>query len=78
MLSSTLCDELGYLPFEAHAAHLFFQLVSWRYERGSMLITLSGGSARCNAAPVESADARRREHPGAEPPVTGPLRNGVV
>ena len=29
----------GDLPFEAHAAHLFFQLVSRRYERGSMLIT---------------------------------------
>ena len=39
MWSSTLVDELGYLPFEAHAAHLFFQLVSRRYERGSMLIT---------------------------------------
>ncbi|MCY4078460.1 MAG: IS21-like element helper ATPase IstB, partial [Acidobacteria bacterium] len=34
-----VCDELGYLPFEAHAAHLFFQLVSRRYERGSILIT---------------------------------------
>ena len=34
-----LVDELGYLPFERHAAHLFFQLVSPRYERGSMLIT---------------------------------------
>jgi DNA replication protein DnaC len=32
-------DELGYLPFEANAAHLFFQLVSRRYERGSMLVT---------------------------------------
>ena len=32
-------DELGYLPFEANAAHLFFQLVSRRYERGSMMIT---------------------------------------
>ena len=39
MWSSTLIDELGYLPFEAHAAHLFFQLVSRRYGRGSMLIT---------------------------------------
>ena len=27
-------DELGYLPFERDAAHLFFQLVSRRYERG--------------------------------------------
>ncbi len=34
-----IVDELGYLPFEPHAAHLFFQLVSRRYERGSMLIT---------------------------------------
>ncbi len=32
-------DELGYLPFEANAAHLFFQLVSRRYEKGSILIT---------------------------------------
>src|SRR5688572_15316317 len=32
-------DELGYLPFERRSAHLFFQLVARRYERGSMLIT---------------------------------------
>jgi DNA replication protein DnaC len=29
----------GYLPFEPNAAHLFFQLVSRRYERGAMLVT---------------------------------------
>jgi DNA replication protein DnaC len=34
-----IVDELGYLPLEAHAAHLFFQLVSRRYERGSLLVT---------------------------------------
>lgn len=34
-----IVDEFGYLPFEAAAAHLLFQLVSRRYERGSMLIT---------------------------------------
>jgi len=34
-----IIDELGYLPFEPNAAHLFFQLVSRRYERGSILIT---------------------------------------
>lgn len=34
-----IVDELGYLPFEPNAAHLFFQLVSRRYGRGSMLIT---------------------------------------
>ena len=32
-------DELGYLPLEKNTAHLFFQLVSRRYERGSMLVT---------------------------------------
>ena len=34
-----IVDELGYLPFEPNAAHLFFQLVSRRYERGSILVT---------------------------------------
>lgn len=34
-----IIDELGYLPLERHSANLFFQLVSRRYERGSMLIT---------------------------------------
>src|SRR3546814_20695607 len=34
-----IVDELGYLPFETNAAHLFFQLVSRSYERGSMLVT---------------------------------------
>lgn len=34
-----IVDELGYLPFERRSAHLFFQLVSKRYERGSMLVT---------------------------------------
>ena len=34
-----IVDEVGYLPFEPDAAHLFFQLVSRRYERGSMLVT---------------------------------------
>src|SRR4030095_1831417 len=32
-------DELGYLPFERRSAHLFFQLVARRYERGSLLLT---------------------------------------
>jgi DNA replication protein DnaC len=34
-----IVDELGYLPLEPQAAHLFFQLVSRRYEKGAMLIT---------------------------------------
>lgn len=34
-----IIDELGYLPFEKRSAHLFFQLVARRYEKGSLLIT---------------------------------------
>jgi DNA replication protein DnaC len=34
-----IVDELGYLPFDPKAAHLFFQLISKRYEKGSILIT---------------------------------------
>ena len=34
-----IIDELGYLPFEPSTAHLFFHLVSRRYERGSLMIT---------------------------------------
>jgi DNA replication protein DnaC len=32
-------DELGYLPLEPQAGHLFFQLISRRYEQGSVLIS---------------------------------------
>lgn len=34
-----ICDEIGYLPIDRHGAHLFFQLVSRRYERGAMILT---------------------------------------
>jgi DNA replication protein DnaC len=32
-------DEVGYIPFEAEAANLFFQLVSARYERAALIVT---------------------------------------
>jgi DNA replication protein DnaC len=34
-----IVDELGYLPLEPDAAHLMFQLISRRYEKGSLLVT---------------------------------------
>lgn len=34
-----IIDEMGYLPFASDAAHLFFQLVCKRYEKGSILLT---------------------------------------
>lgn len=34
-----ILDELGYLPLDQEGSHLFFQLVSQRYEKGSMILT---------------------------------------
>ena len=34
-----IIDEVGYIPFDAEAANLFFQLVSSRYERASLIVT---------------------------------------
>ena len=34
-----IVDEVGYIPFEPEAANLFFQLVSSRYERASVIVT---------------------------------------
>jgi hypothetical protein len=47
-----IIDELGYRPFEPNAAHLFFQLVSRRYEKGrcwSPQTESSANGARCSA-----------------------------
>ncbi|OBJ82582.1 AAA family ATPase [Mycobacterium gordonae] len=32
-------DEVGYIPFDTEAANLFFQLVSTRYEKSSIILT---------------------------------------
>jgi len=42
-----IIDELGYLPFEPNAAHLFFQLVSRRYEKGAILLTSNRSVGDC-------------------------------
>jgi uncharacterized protein (TIGR00645 family) len=34
-----IVDEVGYIPFGADTAHLFFQLVAHRYERASLIVT---------------------------------------
>ena len=34
-----IIDEVGYIPFQGEAANLFFQLVSSRYERASMIVS---------------------------------------
>jgi DNA replication protein DnaC len=38
-LSSTFIDELGYLPLDKRGAELLFQVITKRYERGSIIIT---------------------------------------
>jgi len=37
--SLLVLDELGYLPIDKHGADLLFQVISHRYEQGSMLIS---------------------------------------
>jgi DNA replication protein DnaC len=34
-----LIDEIGYLPIDQHGADLLFQVISQRYERGSIILT---------------------------------------
>jgi DNA replication protein DnaC len=34
-----ILDEVGYLPIDQHGANLLFQVISQRYERGSILLT---------------------------------------
>lgn len=38
-----IIDEIGYVPVDIHGAHLLFQLISRRYERGSIILTSNRG-----------------------------------
>lgn len=38
-----IIDEIGYVPVDPHGAHLLFQLISRRYERGSIILTSNRG-----------------------------------
>ncbi len=33
-----IIDEIGYIPFDQHAANLFFQVISARYETGTLIL----------------------------------------
>lgn len=37
--SLVIVDEVGYLPIDSREAHLFFQFVSYRYEKSSTILT---------------------------------------
>ena len=38
-----IIDEIGYVPIDPHGAHLLFQVISRRYEKGSIIITSNRG-----------------------------------
>lgn len=55
-----IIDERGYLRFEANAAHLFFQLVSRRYEKGSIQITSNRSVGEWGASETQSCGVSRK------------------
>lgn len=60
-----IVDEVGYVPFDADTAHLFFQLVAHRYERASLIVTSDRPLDRWEeifGGPVAPAMADRLAH----------------
>ena len=62
-----IIDELGYLPIDQHGANLLFQVITGRYERGSMLFTTNKvfkhwSTIFCNDATLTSAILDRIVH----------------
>jgi DNA replication protein DnaC len=47
-----VAGEVGCIPFEPEAANLFFQLVSSRYERGSLAVTSNRPFGRWTVQPA--------------------------
>ena len=43
-----IIDEIGYIPIDRHGAHLFFQLISRRYERGALILTSNRSFSQWN------------------------------
>ena len=62
-----IIDELGYLPIDQRAANLLFQVISGRYERGSIVLSTNKvfkhwSSIFCNDATLTSAILDRIVH----------------
>ena len=55
-------DELGYLPLDKTGADLLFQVISQRYERGSLIITTN--KAYKNWPEIFNHDAGTMPRPG--------------
>ncbi len=43
-----IIDEIGYIPIDRHGAHLFFQLISRRYEKGALIMTSNRSFSQWN------------------------------
>ena len=43
-----IIDEIGYINFDSYSANLFFQLVSMRYEKRSLIITSNKNLSKWN------------------------------
>lgn len=75
-LDLLILDELGYLPMDARRATLFFQLISRRYERGSVILTSNKPFEEWGAVfgdeVIASAVLDRLLHHSHLLPITGP------
>jgi DNA replication protein DnaC len=58
-----IIDEVGYIPFEPEAANLFFQLVSARYERASLIVTSNKAFSKPHMFAATCARRRRKFTP---------------
>ena len=67
--AALVVDEVGYLPLDRAEANMVFQLVSRRYERGTMIITSNKSFAEWG----RRARRRRPRHRHPRPPLA-PLR----
>lgn len=75
--SLLVVDELGYLPIDKQGSDLLFQVISGRYERGSLLVTTNQnfkhwGKIFNNDTTVASAIVDRLLHHAIVIPIDGP------
>jgi DNA replication protein DnaC len=69
-----IVDEVGYIPFDPHAANLMFMLVSRRYERASMIVT--SNKPFSGWGEIFGDDVTRRDDRPARPPRRDPRLKG--
>jgi DNA replication protein DnaC len=65
-------DEVGYIPFEPEAANLFFQLVSARYERASLIVTSNKPFGKAHVFAATCARRQLNKHMFGAVGETGP------